>query len=91
MSLRWMTPSDAAVPFGDDERRAAASGDAVDDRVQSSSGRVAALLLDPAAHRVGRALADADRPVARRRRYMRVWAVNGDELGVRQRRAARRP
>ena len=46
-----------ARSLGDGERRAAARGDAVDDDLERV-GDVAALFLHPAAHGVGRALAD---------------------------------
>ena len=57
--------ADLRARLGDDERRAALRRDRVDG-VAELAGNVAALLLDPAAHRVGRALADA--PVRRSRR-----------------------
>ena len=56
-SLRWTTPSARAV-LGHDERRPARGGDAVDGGAELRRD-AAALLLDPAADRVGGALADA--------------------------------
>ena len=59
-SLRWIDAEHgAAAVLGDDERRAAATRRSPSTIAPSSGGTVAALLLDPAAHRVGRALADA--------------------------------
>ena len=75
------------VVLRDDERRAAGAGDLVDLRVELRAGDVAALLLDEALDRVGRALAqplavvvDAAHP--RRRR-------EGDERRARRRARAR--
>ena len=62
MSLRWMTPR-TSVPVGDDERGAAGDGDALRRARRARRRDRAALLDDPALHRVGGALADRLAPV----------------------------
>ena len=80
VSLSWMTPRIRGAGRPRDRRRRAAWRRRARCRSTigpSSSGHVAARVLDQPAHRVGGALADASGRRCKSMPLMRVWAVNG--------------